>query len=99
MKELGKKGFFRLKKQRLIKAAIYLLPITSRQERRLFEVAALELTKDDWIGQYASRILQMWRQRQGPLGRVDEGYLEQLKEELEQYFDDPLKRSLIETSY
>ena len=62
-------------------------------------MATVEITKEDWIRNYAGRIFAMWRKRQGPLGEVDEKYIEQLKEQLSNQFDDPLKRALIENTY
>lgn len=59
----------------------------------------LATTKEVWIEEYALKILGMWQINHTPLGRVDDGYLAKLKEDLAGYFDDPLKRSLIETSY
>ncbi len=59
----------------------------------------LATTKEDWIEEYALRILGMWQINYTPLGKVDDGYIAKLREDLAGYFDDPLKRSLIETSY
>ncbi len=58
-----------------------------------------EIAKENWVAEYADRILEMWRKRQGPLGRVSEQYIEKLREDLAEDFDDPLKRELIETTY
>jgi len=55
--------------------------------------------KEDWIEEYALKILGIWQINRTPLGRVDDGYIAELREDLSGYFDDPLKRSLIETSY
>lgn len=62
-------------------------------------MAICERTKQDWIQEYAERILKAWQNWQGPLGQVDDSYIEQVKKELDSQFDDPLKRSLIETTY
>ena len=56
------------------------------------------MTKQEWIAEYAGRILFTWRRWQGPLG-IDDAYLEQLEEQLGKQFDDPLKRQLVEMSY
>ena len=69
------------------------------QGKDLLKMAAIKITKEDWIEDYACRIFEMWRKRQGPLGQVDEKYIEQLKEQLSNQFDDPLKRALIENTY
>ncbi len=62
-------------------------------------ITATETAKENWVAEYADRILEMWRKRQGPLGRVSEQYIEKLREDLAEDFDDPLKRELIETTY
>ena len=59
----------------------------------------MQLTKDDWVQKYAQRILQMWQNWQGPLGKVDEKYIRQIETELQDQFDDPLKRAMIEATY
>ena len=62
-------------------------------------MAVTELTKQEWVLEYSTRILKMWQNHEGPLGTVDEQYIEQLKKELDTLFDDPLIRQLIETTY
>ena len=57
-----------------------------------------EIEKQDWVNEYADKILEVWRSQKGPLG-IDTQYIQQLKSQLDEYFDNPLKRSLIETSY
>ena len=56
------------------------------------------ITKQDWIDIYADRMLHTFDKWQSPLG-IDPNYSEVLKKQIEDYYDDPLKRSLIETSY
>ena len=62
-------------------------------------VTMLATAKEDWIEKYALKILGMWQVNHTPLGGVDDGYIAKLREDLAGYFDDPLKKSLIETSY
>ena len=62
-------------------------------------MTTLTMTKEGWIEEHALKILNMWQLNRTPLGGVDDEYLAKLKEDLAGYFDDPLKRSLIETSY
>jgi len=62
------------------------------------EMLTAEITKQDWIDTYAGRIFKTWQSRQTPFA-IDESYIEQLKKQLSDQFEDPLKRSLIETSY
>ncbi len=57
-----------------------------------------DISKQSWIDIYSGKILRMWGRWESPLG-IDEDYLSQLKNELSEYFDDPLKRALIESSY
>ncbi|AQT69509.1 hypothetical protein STSP2_02700 [Anaerohalosphaera lusitana] len=59
---------------------------------------AAQITKAGWIDKHARSILMLWAGMQSPLD-VDPNYLQHIKEELESCFEDPLKRSLIETSY
>ncbi|MHC5060434.1 MAG: hypothetical protein ACYTFK_05050 [Planctomycetota bacterium] len=61
-------------------------------------MATIEMTKDAWIDIYAERVLQVWQRLQSPLG-IDGQYSQQVKNQLSEFFDDPLKRSLIETTY
>lgn len=58
-----------------------------------------KLTKEDWIQKYAMRVLEMWQSWQGPLGCVDEKYINQIKSELSEQFEDPLKRAMVEATY
>jgi hypothetical protein len=62
-------------------------------------MTTLAITKEDWVEEYALKILNMWQLHHALLGEVDDGYLTKLRDDLAGYFDDPLKRSLIETSY
>ena len=61
---------------------------------------AMELPNDKemWIQKYAVRILIRFRQWQTPLG-VASIYLTRLKEDLEVFYDDPIKRLSIEASF
>ena len=61
----------------------------------------MEVTKarrQNWVDSYADRILHTFDKWQSPLG-IDPDYRKVVKEQLEGYFEDPLKKSLIETSY
>ena len=62
------------------------------------EITTNTISKEEWMHEYAQRILRMWQTWQTPLG-VDDRYCEVLKEQLSEYFDDPLKRELIEATY
>ena len=56
------------------------------------------LEKRQWVESYAGRILAAFTRWQSPLG-VDEEYAEFVQDELSEYYDNPLKRALIESSY
>ncbi len=61
-------------------------------------MATITIPKEEWMHKYAQRILKVWQTWQTPLG-IDERYSEVLKDQLSEYFDDPLKRELIEATY
>jgi hypothetical protein len=61
-------------------------------------MSTVGVEKQAWIDEYARRILQVWLSLQAPLG-VDGQYSQQVKNQLDEYFDDPLKRGLIEMTY
>ena len=56
------------------------------------------LSKTEWIQKYAPRIHRLYSQWQNPLG-LAKSYVNQIKDDLEAYYDNPLKRMLVETSY
>ncbi len=58
-----------------------------------------QMTKQQWINDYARRILQTWQSWPSPLGEVDESYLRHIEDQLDEQFDDPLKRALVEATY
>jgi hypothetical protein len=57
-----------------------------------------EPSRDEWIQQHAERIHTLWFQWQTPLG-IAYKYVEQIKKDLAKFYDDPLKRTFIETTY
>ena len=57
-----------------------------------------EPSKAEWIQQHAERIHTLWFQWQTPLG-IAYKYVEQIKKDLEKFYDDPLKRNFIEVTY
>lgn len=54
--------------------------------------------KENWLQKYASRILRIWSHWQTPLG-VAGAYINQIKQDLATFYDDPLKRMFIEKTY
>ena len=59
----------------------------------------LDLRKEEWIQDYSMRILRLWQQKWGSPFRVARVYAEQIKAEIAQFYDDPLKRVFIERTY
>ena len=57
-----------------------------------------DIDKRKWIHKYSHRLLKLWMRWQSPLG-VAPAYTEQIEEELAKYYDEPLKRIFIETTY
>ena len=55
-------------------------------------------SKDEWAQHHAKRIHSYWLQWQTPLG-IAYKYVEQIKKDLIEFYDDPLKRTFIETTY
>jgi hypothetical protein len=54
--------------------------------------------KEQWIQQYSTRMLKLWRGWQTSLG-VTRSYIEQIKRDLSDSYDDPLKKNFIEATY
>ena len=61
-------------------------------------MTATNIAKEQWAAEYARRILKLWQEQRPPLG-IDSRYAKNIEEQLESYFDNPLKRELIETTY
>ena len=57
-----------------------------------------DINKEKWLQKYASRILTVWSQWQTPLG-VAPAYTDRIKKDLVRFYNDPLKRMFIETTY
>jgi len=58
----------------------------------------LQTNKERWIQHYAERMLSLWLQWQTPLG-VSCAYVEHLKKELSGFYEIPLKKMFVETTY
>jgi hypothetical protein len=61
-------------------------------------MVTIELDQQEWVDLYARKMMENLHTWQGPLG-VDDQYKQLIKKELACFFDDPLKRSLVETTY
>ena len=57
-----------------------------------------KIGRTQWAQVYAQKILKLWQAQEPPLG-VDDAYAQQLEEQLLTYFDDPLLRDLVESTY
>ncbi|KPK41476.1 MAG: hypothetical protein AMJ65_09360 [Phycisphaerae bacterium SG8_4] len=58
----------------------------------------LDTGKRKWLRKYSRRLLRIWLQRQTPLG-VTPVYIGQIEKDLARFYDDPLKRRFVETTY
>ena len=61
-------------------------------------MVTIELDQQEWVDLYAGKMMENLHTWQGPLG-VDDQYKQLIKKELASFFADPLKRSLVETTY
>jgi hypothetical protein len=57
-----------------------------------------ETEKYQSVKEYVDRVIQLWQQ-QRPFFPIDENYSRHLTEQLNDSFDDNLKKELIETTY
>jgi hypothetical protein len=60
--------------------------------------AGTDIEKKRWIQKYSQRILKQWLRRQSSLG-VARTYAEQIEKDLARFYDNPLKKIFIETTY
>ena len=61
-------------------------------------MGAEKTDKQEWIEHYSGRICGLWQLWRTQLG-VSQEYGEQLKSDLDGFYDNPLKKNLIETTY
>jgi hypothetical protein len=54
--------------------------------------------KDKWLRKYSNRLLGLWLQQQTPFG-ITCSYKTQIKEDLAEFYADPLKKKFIEKTY
>jgi len=60
--------------------------------------AESDIARKNWIQKYSRRLLRLWLCRQTPLG-VAGTYAEHIKKDLAEFYEDPLKKKFIETTY
>jgi hypothetical protein len=56
------------------------------------------INKQAWLEKYSRRLLGQWLRWQTPLG-VAPAYAEQIREDIADCYEDPLKRAFIEATY
>jgi len=61
-------------------------------------IAESDIARKNWIQKYSRRLLRLWLGRQTPLG-VAATYAEHIKKDLAEFYEDPLKKKFIETTY
>jgi hypothetical protein len=54
--------------------------------------------KEQWVQRHADQILRLWRRWQTPLG-VAPDYARQLEKDLAEFYEQPLIRTFIESTY
>lgn len=57
-----------------------------------------EIKKRKWLQKYSYRLLDHWLQWQTPLG-VANAYTKKIRDDLVEFYEDPLKRMFIEATY
>ena len=57
-----------------------------------------DIARDRWIHIYSNRLLRHWLRQQTPFD-ITCAYTTQIKEDLADFYEDPLKRMFIETTY
>ena len=57
-----------------------------------------DITRDKWIHIYSLKLLRLWLQQQPPFD-IAFTYTAQIKEDLADFYEDPLKRKFVEATY
>jgi len=60
--------------------------------------AESDIARKNWIQKYSRRLLRLWLGGPSPLG-VAGTYAEHIKKDLAEFYEDPLKKKFIETTY
>jgi hypothetical protein len=68
------------------------------ERKKAAKPEADNIARDKWLQKYSQRLLRLWLQRQTPFG-VACAYTEHIKEDLAEFYEDPLKKKFIETTY
>jgi hypothetical protein len=70
----------------------------NKQRHKAANSEVSNITKDKWLQKYSHQILRLWLQRQTPFA-ITCTYTAQIEEDLVEFYEDPLKRRFIETTY
>ena len=62
------------------------------------ERSQIRICKEEWVQYYADRMLKLWQGWQTRLG-VARDYVEQVKADRAELYEDPLKRMFVEGTY
>ena len=68
------------------------------EKRKVVKSEENDITRDKWIHIYSNRLLRHWLQQQTTFD-VAFTYTTQIKEDLADFYKDPLKRKFIEATY
>jgi hypothetical protein len=68
------------------------------ERRKVVKSEENDITRDKWIHIYSNRLLRHWLQQKTPFD-VAGSYTAQIREELDDFYEDPLKRKFIEATY
>jgi hypothetical protein len=70
----------------------------NKQRHKAAKSEVSNIAKDKWLQKYSHQILRLWLQRQTPFG-ITSTYTAQIEEDLAEFYEEPLKRKFIETTY
>ena len=56
------------------------------------------IARDNWVNKYSLRLLKLWLQQPTPFD-IACTYTVQIKEDIADFYEDPLKRKFIEETY
>jgi len=69
-----------------------------KERQKAAKPEADNIARDKWVQKYSHQLLRLWLQRQTPFG-VACTYTTHIKQDLAEFYEDPLKRKFIETTY
>ncbi len=70
----------------------------NKQRHKAAKSEVSNIAKDKWLQKYSHQILRLWLQRQTPFA-ITCTYTAQIEEDLDEFYEEPLKRKFIETTY